>query len=76
MPRKPRKPRKTLLFIDTNIYLDFYRLRNSKVSLQLLQALNRHVDKLILTEQVEMEYKKKSTKSHSGYSAWPKRAEL
>ena len=46
-----------LLFIDTNIYLDFYRIRNeSKTS--FLEHLEAIKDSLIITDQVEMEFKK------------------
>ncbi len=47
-----------LIFIDTNIFLDFYRYRNSEVSLELLPKINQLSPQLILTNQVEMEFKK------------------
>lgn len=50
-------PRPNLLFIDTNIWLDFYRARN-ETSLKLLthaEALSRQ---LIVTYQLEGEFKK------------------
>jgi hypothetical protein len=46
-----------MLFVDTNIYLDFYRIQN-EISLQFLKDLNTLRDNLIITYQVEMEFKK------------------
>jgi hypothetical protein len=46
-----------LLFIDTNIYLDFYRIRN-EVKVSFLEKLEAIKDSLIVTDQVEMEFKK------------------
>ena len=50
-----------LVFIDTNIYLDFYRYRND-VSLSLLQRLDNNHNRIITTAEVEMEYKKNRQK--------------
>jgi hypothetical protein len=47
----------SLLFIDTNIYLDFYRFSND-VSLSLLKRVDDNRNIVITTEQVEMEFKK------------------
>lgn len=47
-----------LIFIDTNILLDFYRIRKSEVSMKYLEEIERHKEILILTSQVEMEFKK------------------
>lgn len=47
-----------LIFIDTNIFLDFYRIRNSEVSMSYLKLINEHHDSIITGSQVEMEYKK------------------
>lgn len=47
----------SLLFVDTNIWLDFYRVR-SEAGIALLKHLDAIRDKLILTYQVEMEFKK------------------
>ena len=47
-----------LIFIDTNILLDFYRIRKSNVSLKYLQQIKNHLDLLITSSQVEMEFKK------------------
>ena len=46
-----------LLFIDTNIYLDFYRIRN-EVKASFLEHLEAIKNNLIVTDQVEMEFKK------------------
>jgi PIN domain len=46
-----------LLFVDANIWLDFYRGR-SEASLALLRHLESVGDKLIVTYQLEMEYKR------------------
>jgi len=48
---------KTLLFVDTNILLDFYRVRD-KVRIEFLNQLEKVADNLICTYQVEMEFKK------------------
>jgi predicted nucleic acid-binding protein len=45
----------TLIFIDTNIYLDFYR--GGDVSLSILQHFDANHDRIITTSEVEMEYK-------------------
>ena len=47
-----------LIFIDTNIFLDFYRIRKSDVSLKYLEEIEKHVNLIITTSQVEMEFKK------------------
>jgi hypothetical protein len=47
-----------LLFIDTNILLDFYRERKSDVSMKFLEQIEACKDRLILGAQLEMEYKK------------------
>jgi len=47
-----------LLFIDTNIFLDFYRDRKSDVSTKFLKEIEHCKDRLILGSQLEMEYKK------------------
>ena len=48
---------KKLLFVDTNIWLDFYRPRQSDVALDLLGRLEKIKDKIIVTHILEMEYK-------------------
>lgn len=47
-----------LIFVDTNILLDFYRVRGGGVGLELLDLIEAHKDVLITGSQVEMEYKK------------------
>lgn len=47
-----------LIFIDTNIYLDFYRIRKSNVSMKYLDEIINHKDLIITCSQVEMEFKK------------------
>jgi hypothetical protein len=47
-----------LLFVDTNIFLNYYRVRQCKLNLELLEKLEEHKDRLIISSQVEMEYKK------------------
>lgn len=49
---------KKLLFVDANIWLDFYRPRQSDVALELLKQLEGLADKIIVTHVLEMEYKK------------------
>lgn len=46
-----------LLFIDTNIYLDFYRIQN-EVKASFLEHLEAIGENLIVTDQVEMEFMK------------------
>ncbi|MGH8605914.1 MAG: PIN domain-containing protein [Gammaproteobacteria bacterium] len=47
-----------LIFVDTNILLDFYRVRSGGGGLELLNLIEAHKDVLITGSQVEMEYKK------------------
>lgn len=47
-----------LIFIDTNIFLDFYRIRKSNVSMKYLEEIEKHKNLIITSNQVEMEYKK------------------
>jgi hypothetical protein len=47
-----------LLFVDANIWLDFYRPRQSDVALELLKQLEGLAEKIIVTHVLEMEYKK------------------
>jgi predicted nucleic acid-binding protein len=51
-----------LLFIDTNILLDFYRARNEQ-NLTLLDRIDAVQDRVITTYQVEMEFKKNRQKA-------------
>lgn len=55
------KTREKLLFIDTNILLDFYRIRNDP-GLSLLRRIKPLHDQIITTSQVEMEFKKNRQK--------------
>lgn len=55
---KPDDTLDALLFVDTNVLLDFYRIRKSDISLKYLEQLEARKDRLIITSQVEMEYKK------------------
>lgn len=56
-PRKKRARRQTFVFIDTNIFLDFYRDSN-EATLSLLERLKPVRDCIISTYQVEMEFLK------------------
>ena len=49
---------KALIFIDTNIFLDFYRVRGSKEELSILNHINKSHNQIITGEQIAMEYKK------------------
>jgi hypothetical protein len=49
-------PVPNLLFIDTNIWLDFYRARN-ETGLQLLAHTEAIIDRIIVTYQLESEFK-------------------
>lgn len=50
-----RKKRTAYAFVDTNIYLDFYR-SNNETNLGLLDKLRTVKDRIICTYQVEAEY--------------------
>jgi len=52
-----RRKKDYLIFIDTNIYLDFYRSPNDE-ELRILYELLKIKNKIISTDQVEMEFKK------------------
>lgn len=56
-----RNANNSLIFVDTNILLDFYRLSGDSAERQL-KALERHKDSLILTEQLRMEFLKNRQK--------------
>jgi hypothetical protein len=47
-----------LIFIDTNIFLDFYRFIKSDITMKYLDTIDKHHNKIITTSQVEMEFKK------------------
>lgn len=46
-----------LIFIDTNIFLDFYRIRRTNVSMKYLDEIVKHKDIIITSSQIEMEFK-------------------
>jgi hypothetical protein len=46
-----------LLFIDTNIWLDFYRARN-EITLELLGDVEKVTDRVIVSYQLESEFKR------------------
>lgn len=48
----------TLLFVDTNVLLDFYRIRKTEISTKYLEQLEACKDRLIIGSQIEMEYKR------------------
>ncbi len=54
MPRE----QPALVFIDTNIMLDLYRVRGDDTRLPLLKRMDANHESLITTCQVEMEFKK------------------
>jgi PIN domain len=51
-----------LLFVDTNILLDFYRIRKSDISMKYLEQLEACEERLIVGAQIEVEYKKNRQK--------------
>ena len=55
--KQAKKPTQTWAFIDTNIYLDFYR-SNKEARLQLLDKLESCSGRIISTYQVQMEFLK------------------
>ncbi|MEZ5980348.1 MAG: PIN domain-containing protein [Planctomycetota bacterium] len=58
MPTRKRSPKEYLVFIDTNILLDFYRARGREGGLSILEHFEGNHERIITTAQVEMEYKK------------------
>src|SRR3954447_27077824 len=56
-----RRPKKWLLFVDTNVLLDFYRLPGESAKRQLA-TLEKHQASLIMTDQVWMEFLKNRQK--------------
>ncbi len=50
-------PREKLLFVDTNVFLDFYRSR-SDAALPLLKHVEAVAERLVMTYQIESEFKK------------------
>ena len=51
-----------LIFVDTNILLDFYRIQKSEINISYLNELESIKNVLIIGSQVEMEYKKNRQK--------------
>jgi hypothetical protein len=51
-----------LIFIDTNIYLDFYRSREKSFEASMIQHIDDNHDKIICSDQVYMEFKKNRQK--------------
>src|ERR1044071_488878 len=49
---------KSLVFVDTNIFLDFYRVRSREVGMSILRHIDDNHPHLIMTGQVEMEFQK------------------
>lgn len=58
MTKKKQDKLDALIFIDTNIFLDFYRIRKSNVSIKYLEEIVKHKHLIITSSQVEMEFKK------------------
>lgn len=58
MAKKQESKIDAYIFIDTNILLDFYRIRRTDVSMKYLEEIEKHKGIIISTSQVEMEYKK------------------
>jgi predicted nucleic acid-binding protein len=58
MAKKQETKIDAFIFIDTNILLDFYRIRRTDVSMKYLEEIEKHKGIIISTSQVEMEYKK------------------
>ena len=51
---------KSLIFIDTNIFLDFYRTRGLAGDLAILRRMDANLGRFITASQVEMELDRKS----------------
>lgn len=58
MVKKQETKLDAFIFIDTNILLDFYRIRRTDISMKYLEEIEKHKGIIISTSQVEMEYKK------------------
>ena len=59
--RGRKKSDNWLIFVDTNVLLDFYRLGGESADRQLA-ALERHKDRIIMNDQVHMEFLKNRQK--------------
>jgi hypothetical protein len=55
---KSKAKKLPLLFVDTNIWLDFYRQRQSDVALELLAKLESVNEHIVVTHVLDMEYRK------------------
>jgi hypothetical protein len=55
--KRKKRPPAHLIFIDTNIYLDFYR-QSKDAATESLDLIDKNRDKIICCFQVEMEFKK------------------
>jgi len=51
-----------LIFIDTNIILDFYRIRKNDVGIEYLNKIRSNITKIITGTQIAMEFKKNRQK--------------
>lgn len=51
-----------LVFIDTNIFLDFYRIRSSDIRMSYLDLIDKNKKHIITGSQIEMEFKKNRQK--------------
>lgn len=61
-PKSEEEKLDAIIFIDTNIFLDFYRISSSDVSMKYLEQIEQHKDIIIISSQVEMEFKKNRQK--------------
>lgn len=61
MPKKLPPKEKWLVFVDTNVFLDFYRQPGSSAARQL-KALERHKSLIITGDQIRMEFLKNRQK--------------
>ncbi|MFW7381789.1 MAG: PIN domain-containing protein [Oligoflexus sp.] len=66
----------SLIFIDTNIFLDFYRMRTAEPGMKWLSQIESNLGRIISTCQIEMEFKKNrqkvilETKKNFGVPKW------
>jgi hypothetical protein len=63
VPKKRSHPKRSpgldaLVFIDTNIFLDFYRVRGTEAGLSVLKHIDANRGRIITGDQVQMEFKK------------------
>jgi hypothetical protein len=72
VPKATKAP-KSLVFIDTTVLLDFYRVTGHRDALSILERVDKNLDSFIITGQVEMEFKKQRQSiilgSHAAFSA-------